>query len=90
MKENVREVVLPGMDLSNIVPNLFTGTKIVGPFTLAMKAPYLCSDALAKQETQDLLKEEFDMAMLSMFFSDCFLSVIHQMKVSCIGSQIFK
>lgn len=82
MKENVREVALIDMDLANIIPNLFTGNKVTGPFTLAQKAPYLCTDALAKRETQDLLKEEFDMAMLSMFFSDCFLSIVHQLKVS--------
>ncbi|KAG0713355.1 UDP-glucuronosyltransferase 2B14 [Chionoecetes opilio] len=78
--QNVREVVLPDMDLATFSPNMFAN-RMMGPITMAGKAPMMCCDALAKRETQNLLKEKYDLIMLSMFFTECFLSVVHQMKV---------
>lgn len=88
VKENVREVVLPFMDMANTMPNVFEN-KLMGPLHLVQKAPYLCTDALADPQTQNLLKDEFDLAILSMFFSDCLLSVVHQLKASCLKWQGF-
>lgn len=72
------------MDMANFMPNIFTGNKVTAPFKLAMDAPVLCNNALADPKTQNLLKEEFDLVMLSMFFADCFLSVVYQLKASCL------
>lgn len=82
VRSNVREVVLPDIDIENYLPNLFTGNKLLGPMTLMHAAPRLCSDALEKEEMQNLLKEEFDVVILTVFFSDCFLSVVHKLNVS--------
>ncbi|KAK8397728.1 hypothetical protein O3P69_004484 [Scylla paramamosain] len=79
--QNVQEVVLPQMELTNFIPNLFTSGKFSGPFQLSLKAPQMCNDALADPKTQNLLKEKYDLIMLGMFFSDCLLSIVHQMKV---------
>ncbi|KAG0713352.1 hypothetical protein GWK47_016401 [Chionoecetes opilio] len=78
--QNVREVVLPDMDLATFSPNMFTN-RMMGPISMAGKAPMMCCDALGRQETQNMLKEKYDLIMLSMFFSECFLSVVHQMKI---------
>lgn len=79
--QNVREVVLPDMDIAKFTPNLFTSNKVMGPMALAQEAPDICNNALAHPFTQDVIKEKYDLIMMSAFFSDCFLSVVHQMKV---------
>ena len=71
------------MELANFTPNLFTSGKMGGPLSLSYNAPNMCCDALAHPETQNLLKEKYDLIMMSMFFTDCFLLFVHQMKVSC-------
>lgn len=81
--KNVEEVVLPDMELSKFTPNFFEGGKVSGVFHLAQQGPKMCNDALGHPVTQNLLKEKYDMIMIGMFFSDCFLSFVHQMKVSC-------
>ena len=81
--QNVQEVVLPHMELSKFTPNLFTAGRLSGPLQLAAKAPQICNDALADPKTQNLLKEKYDLIMVGMFFSDCLLSIVHQMKASC-------
>ncbi|XP_053649732.1 uncharacterized protein [Cherax quadricarinatus] len=60
---------------------MFTGNKMSATLSLLSVTPVLCSDALAKEEVQNLLKEDFDLVLLSVFISDCFLSLIYQMKV---------
>ncbi|XP_050707399.1 UDP-glycosyltransferase UGT5-like [Eriocheir sinensis] len=83
VKENVQEVVLPNMDMANVISNfnVFTGNKVLRPLRFSMEAPNLCADALGDPQTQNLLKEEFDLVILSMFFNDCFLSFVHQLKI---------
>lgn len=49
---------------------------------LMSAAPTLCSEALGKEEVQALLKEEFDVVLISMVISHCFLSIVHKMQVS--------
>ena len=85
--QNVQEAVLPDMELTKFTPNFFTSNKVVGPMALAQKAPDICNDALAHPVTQNILKEKYDLIMISMFFSDCFLSVVHQMKVCCTKTE---
>lgn len=78
---NIREVVVPEADISNILPNAFDGNFMTGPLTVIRKSPTLCSDSLESEKVQALLEEEFDVVLLTLFFSDCYLSLIHQMKV---------
>lgn len=83
IRENVREILVPGMSLHNYIPNLFKG-KTAGPMALMSAAPTLCSEALGKEEVQALLKEEFDVVLISIFISHCFLSIVHKMQVPFI------
>lgn len=83
--QNVQEVVLPDMELSKFIPNLFNSGKISSAFHLAEQAPQMCNDALADPKTQNLLKEKYDLIMIGTFFSDCFLSIVHQMKVPYVN-----
>ncbi|XP_047498158.1 UDP-glucosyltransferase 2-like isoform X1 [Penaeus chinensis] len=82
-RENLREILVPGISIHDYIPNLFTG-KTAGPMALMSASPALCSEALAKEEVQDLLKEKFDVVLLSMFISHCFLSIVHKMQVPYI------
>lgn len=79
-RKNVREIVI-SMDIHHLLPNVFTKSKTVGLTTFMVTAPELCSEALAKEEVQELLEEEFDVALVSAAFSHCFLSIAHQLKV---------
>ncbi|ROT64674.1 hypothetical protein C7M84_017392 [Penaeus vannamei] len=83
IRENVREILVPGASLHNYIPNLFKG-KTAGPMALMSAAPTLCSEALGKEEVQALLKEEFDVVLISMVISHCFLSIVHKMQVPFI------
>ncbi|XP_042877955.1 UDP-glucosyltransferase 2-like isoform X2 [Penaeus japonicus] len=83
IRDHVREIVVPGISIHDYIPNLFKG-KSSGPMALMMAAPELCSKALGKEEVQDLLKEQFDVVLISIFFSHCFLSVVHKMQVPFI------
>lgn len=80
VRENVREIIVTGIDISKIAPNMFAG-KAHGPIALMKAVPKLCSDALEQQPVQDLLKEKFDLVMLSAFVSECFLTIPYQLKV---------
>ncbi|KAK8747105.1 hypothetical protein OTU49_016998 [Cherax quadricarinatus] len=84
VRENVREVVLTGVELTDIFPNMFTSRTMSGPLTVMKVMPGLCADALGKEEVQHLLKEDFDLVFLSVFMSDCFLSIVYQLKVPLI------
>lgn len=83
-RANVREIALTDLEITSIQPNLFEGNTLSGPKMLISLAPGLCSEALGKREVQDLLKEKFDVGMLSIFMTDCFLSLFHQMKIPVI------
>ncbi|XP_042881389.1 UDP-glycosyltransferase UGT5-like [Penaeus japonicus] len=81
---NIREVVLRDADLHDYFPNAFSGNIMAPPF-IVMKGSFdVCLRTLASPEVQDLLKEEFDVVLLTSFFSDCYLSVVHQLKVPFI------
>ncbi|XP_069937265.1 uncharacterized protein, partial [Cherax quadricarinatus] len=80
VREIVHEVVFSGGDLSRQVPNLFTGNKMTTPTAMMTILPDLCVDALGTKEVQNLLKEDFDLVLLSVFVSECFFSAVHQMK----------
>ncbi|XP_053629391.2 UDP-glucosyltransferase 2 isoform X1 [Cherax quadricarinatus] len=84
VRENVHEVVLSGGDLSHHASNVFKENKINFFMTMMNIMPRLCVDALGKEEVQNLLKEDFDLVLLSAIMSDCFLSVVHQLKVPFI------
>nr|XP_053649848.1 UDP-glucosyltransferase 2-like [Cherax quadricarinatus] len=83
-RNNVREVVLTGVDVLDKMPNLFTGNKIFTLSSVFTHMPSLCADALGAKNVQNLLKEDFDLIILSVFMSDCFLAVVHQLKVPFI------
>ncbi|XP_063610712.1 UDP-glycosyltransferase UGT5-like [Penaeus indicus] len=82
-RKNVREVVV-SLDIHHLVPNMFTKKKTAALATFMVSAPGLCSEALAKEEVQELLEEEFDVVLVSAAFSHCFLSVVHRLKIPFI------
>ncbi|XP_042226289.1 UDP-glucosyltransferase 2-like isoform X1 [Homarus americanus] len=83
-RPNVREVRVTNADILKVIPNLFEGNKITAPIHLMLAVPTICSDALSSDEIQNLLKEKFDLILLSAFLGDCLLSVVHQLKLPFI------
>ena len=51
------------------------------PFQLFPTMITACTDALGHSAVQALFKEEFDLVMLYMSLTDCFLSFVHKLKV---------
>lgn len=80
--DKVRTVLLEDGDTSVFVKDAFQEHRLEGIFTVAFASSGLCSDQLAKPEVQELLKQKFDVAILSVVFCDCFLSIVHQLKVA--------
>ena len=78
--ENVEDILLENIDSSLFVSNMFD-SKMKHYVNLISKTPYLCAESLALPEVQNLLKKKFDLAMISMFFSDCYYYFIEQLQV---------
>ncbi|XP_063602422.1 UDP-glycosyltransferase UGT5-like isoform X1 [Penaeus indicus] len=80
----LREVVLRDADLHRYFPNAFSGNIMAAPLTVIKESFDVCLRTLGSPEVQSLLKEEFEVVLLSSFFSDCYLAVVHQLKVPFI------
>ncbi|XP_068241718.1 UDP-glycosyltransferase UGT5-like isoform X3 [Palaemon carinicauda] len=83
-KENVHEIVLSNVDITSLAQNVFEGDTMSGAKAIMTIAPKMCSDALGRKEVQELLNEKYDIGMLSIFLSDCFLSLFHRMEIPVI------
>lgn len=82
---NLREVVLRDADLQRYFPNPFSGNILLAPLVVMGESFDVCLRTLRSAEVQGLLREEeFDVVLLTSFFSDCYLSVVHQLKVPFI------
>ncbi|CAL4059804.1 unnamed protein product [Meganyctiphanes norvegica] len=82
-KKFVREVVLP-VDINDLIPKNIITSGRTAPMQLFTKSPTYCANALATEEAQAVLKENYDVVMLTVFVSDCFLPAIYQMGVPYI------
>lgn len=79
--ENLREVTVDIADISStFLSQTFEDAKSAFK-NLFTKSPDLCSDSLEQKQVQDLKKEHFDVVILSMFFCDCYFSLVHHFKV---------
>ena len=79
--ENVREVVLEDFDINSIMPNGFKDGKLSPIIQVISKGPNMCLQALASKQVEDVLKDNFDMAYVSMFFGECFLGYMYEKQV---------
>ncbi|XP_047503002.1 UDP-glycosyltransferase UGT5-like [Penaeus chinensis] len=57
---------------------------MAAPLTVIRESFDVCLRTLGSPEVQGLLEEEFEVVLLSSFFSDCYLAVVHQLKVPFI------
>ena len=48
---------------------------------LSSSAPIWCFDALLNPGVQEIMKQDYDLAYVSLFFNYCFLPAIHDRKV---------
>ena len=72
---------MPEFNLANFMPNVFKQNGLKPIFFMVSEMPNRCSEALAHPKTQDLLNRKFDLVLVSLFFSDCYYSLIHQLQV---------
>ncbi|XP_045618502.2 UDP-glycosyltransferase UGT5 isoform X1 [Procambarus clarkii] len=80
---NIREVKVPMIDMSTLLPNLFTRsqTSMLSLMPLLAKN---CGDALRSQEFENIQEEKFDLVMISMATTECFYPFINKLKVPYI------
>ena len=80
--KNLKDVVISkNHTIQSQIKNMFdkdTAANMMGDFLLARLN--LCSNGLASPEVQELKKDKYDMVMLSLFFSDCYLSLVDHFK----------
>ena len=50
--------------------------------TRLFRAPVTCNDDLNQKEVQEALQHKYDLIILSMHLTDCFLSVVHKQEVN--------
>lgn len=80
-RPNIREVFVPNKVLEKM-PNLFNTNPMKMTWQILPEMITACNEALATNEVQEILKEEFDLVMIYMGTTECFLSVVHEKKVN--------
>lgn len=80
--DQVRTVLVKEGDITHFSTDALKEHPLTGVFKVFGAAPEICTNILARPDVQDLLKEEYDMAFISVTLCDCFLSVVHQLKVN--------
>ncbi|XP_066970092.1 uncharacterized protein [Macrobrachium rosenbergii] len=78
----IREVLVPEADVMRTNPNRFNLTMLTFFHQIQTLIP-ICVEILGKREVQSLRQEKFDVILLSPF-SDCYLSLVHQLQVPLI------
>lgn len=89
-RSNIHEVVIPGCkNLWAQLPNMFSSS------SFAMTANFMtswhthCVRTLGSNEMQGVLKEEYDIVVLSIMLTECYLPFIHKSQVSTRCTLLF-
>ncbi|XP_066970091.1 uncharacterized protein [Macrobrachium rosenbergii] len=80
--ENITEIWVPEADAGRLNQNRFNTSMIVLTAQLVGIAP-LCVESLGNNKVQGLLRDKFDVVLMSPL-NDCYLSIVHQLKVPFI------
>ncbi|XP_050735242.1 UDP-glycosyltransferase UGT5-like [Eriocheir sinensis] len=83
-RPNIREIFVAEETFTTGVPNLFNTSTLQVTRQLFPSFVTSCSLTLAADQVQSILREEFDLVMMYMSFTECFLPVIHERKVPFI------
>lgn len=80
-RRNIQEIVVSGVNVFDTFPNPFNTSylQMMNDLLADMVTP--CGRALGTSEVQAAIKEGFDLVMLFVYMTDCFLSVAHTLKV---------
>ncbi|KAL7630946.1 UNVERIFIED_CONTAM: hypothetical protein RMT77_018770 [Armadillidium vulgare] len=81
--ENIREVLIHNYSVDTYLEKAFEEKSLVIMkfFIVAVDA---CIDGLKQQQIQALKEEKFDAVIVNIFFSQCYLSLVHHFKVPLI------
>lgn len=77
---NVREVIVPDGSMERFKINHFVDYG----FTMIKSFLSICSETLATKQVQNLLKDDYDVIFMSVFFHECYLSFVHHLQVPFI------
>ncbi|XP_045119842.1 UDP-glycosyltransferase UGT5-like isoform X1 [Portunus trituberculatus] len=78
---NIREVVVPDVNIFEKMPSLFTTDRFTAIGAIYDDMKTVCIKALAYEEVQRLNDEKFDLVILYAALTECFLSFAHKLKV---------
>ncbi|KAG0721835.1 hypothetical protein GWK47_045637 [Chionoecetes opilio] len=81
---NIREVVVLDGNIFNSFSSLFNTS--VERMTWELYSSFItsCNQALSVKTVQDLFKEEFDLVMMYIYMTECFLTFVHKLKIPFI------
>ena len=79
--KNLKQVIVESTNMDELFGNVFELSNFELAKNFVLNFPRMCTKDLAEPKVQQVLQEKYDMAILSMFFTDCFLSFIHKQKV---------
>lgn len=78
---NVKVVVVPGVQIFENMPNLFTHTVHTAMTSLIDDMKTVCVDALSYEGVQKLRDEKFDLVILHIGITECFLTFAYELQV---------
>lgn len=78
---NIKVVLVPGVQIFENMPNLFTTDVHTGMSAIFDDLKKVCTDALGHEGVQRLRKEKFDLLILHMGLTECFLTFAHELQV---------
>lgn len=81
---NIRVVVVPDVNIFDKMPNLFTTDRFTAIGAIYNDMKEVCIKALSHEAVQRLNDEKFDLVILYLALTECFLSFAHKLKVPFI------
>lgn len=81
-RPNIREIIASDVNFVDELPNLFNMSNAQLTWHLLPYMVSSCSKAFTSAEVQAVLKEEFDLAMMYIRMTECFLPLLHERKVN--------
>ncbi|KAG0726461.1 hypothetical protein GWK47_036503 [Chionoecetes opilio] len=81
---NIRVIFVPDIQIFNNMQQLFTTDSRTAMTSILDDMKRTCIKALAYEGVQRLVDEKFDLVILHIAFSECFLSFVHNLKIPFI------
>ena len=89
-RTNLKQITTGNATMERLLGNLFNFSGWDMTMNYLKEVPKFCNEFLSDTKVQEALKQKFDLMLLSLYFSDCFISVAQKQNVSLFRKQNFK